>query len=379
DDRGVYRVYGLAEGRYLVSVGFSQRDGEAPVQTDRAFYPRTFHPDTTDQAQAKVIEVTEGSENTSVDIAVGALKKAYDVFGSVINTDTGQPVAGISIFYGAVASDRRRVSGWGSKGEQTNAKGEFHLMGVLPGKHALFAHTDGASDFYGEVTICQVSDGDVEGVEIKVRQAGTISGVVAVEGANDPAALAKLKNIRLHFDSRSDQFSAPGGDSVPVNPDGSFRIRGLRPGQVELSLSQEAAALGLSRLRVERNGAPQPGASFEVGAGEHVTNVRFVVGYGTGAVRAQVKVVGGDWPEEFGLMVIARRQGDSLSSGQVGRVDARGQSLIEHLVPGEYELQPAAFSRSPNDQRLAQLNQSVSKVKERVVVGVSGEAWATLV
>jgi glycosyltransferase involved in cell wall biosynthesis/5-hydroxyisourate hydrolase-like protein (transthyretin family) len=287
DDRGVYRVYGLAEGRYLVSVGFSRQDGEMRVQTDRSFYPRTFHPSATDQAQAKVIEVTEGSETTGVDITVGELKKTFDVFGRVVNADTGRPAAGVQIFYGAVAGDGRKISGWGSKGEQSNVEGEFQLTGVLPGKYALFAPTDSASDFYSEVTMCEVSDGDVEGVEIKVRQAGTISGVMVIEGANDPAILAKQKNIRLHFDSLSDQLGAQGGDSVPVNPDGSFHIRGLRPGKVELSLGQEAAALGLSRLRVERDGATQPSASVEVSPGERVTNVRFVAGYGAGERKEQ--------------------------------------------------------------------------------------------
>ena len=44
DDRGVYRVYGLAEGRYLVGVGYAPVAGMTTIRGDRAFYPRTFIP-----------------------------------------------------------------------------------------------------------------------------------------------------------------------------------------------------------------------------------------------------------------------------------------------------------------------------------------------
>src|SRR5262245_16454880 len=64
DDRGVYRIYGLPEGRYLISVGIQQFAGIGAVSG--SFYPRTYHPDAANETDARVIEVTEGSENTNI-------------------------------------------------------------------------------------------------------------------------------------------------------------------------------------------------------------------------------------------------------------------------------------------------------------------------
>src|SRR5215510_542703 len=66
DDRGVYRIFGLRAGRYLVNAG---GDSNLAMATGiGGDYPRTWHPDTTDENQAKVVEVTAGGEATGVDI-----------------------------------------------------------------------------------------------------------------------------------------------------------------------------------------------------------------------------------------------------------------------------------------------------------------------
>jgi hypothetical protein len=156
DDRGVYRLCGLPEGRYLISVGFAPVPGITSIQSNRMFYPRTFHPDTTDEKQAKFIEVTEGSETTGVDITVGELKKAYDVFGRVVNADTGQPAPGMDLVYYSVMEDGQSLGGDGGNGERSDAKGEFQLSAILPGKYAICTRQVGDSDLYGEPTICDV-------------------------------------------------------------------------------------------------------------------------------------------------------------------------------------------------------------------------------
>jgi hypothetical protein len=57
DDRGVYRLYGLPEGRYLVS---------AEHYMNRPF----FYPGMTSQSEAKAIEVAEESEIAGIDITL---------------------------------------------------------------------------------------------------------------------------------------------------------------------------------------------------------------------------------------------------------------------------------------------------------------------
>ena len=42
DDRGLYRIYGLPEGRYLISVGYAERNSSATIISRGEFYPRVF-------------------------------------------------------------------------------------------------------------------------------------------------------------------------------------------------------------------------------------------------------------------------------------------------------------------------------------------------
>lgn len=66
DDRGVYRLYGLPAGRYLVSLGSPNLPDFRPVDPGgtRAHFAPVYYPGVTDEAQAKVVEVKLGAEVT---------------------------------------------------------------------------------------------------------------------------------------------------------------------------------------------------------------------------------------------------------------------------------------------------------------------------
>src|SRR5215470_12855337 len=85
DDRGVYRIFGLEAGRYLVAAG-SDSSGR---MTSGGYRP-AFYPNAADQAQAKVVEVESGGEAANVDIRVPAPAKGYVVTGRVVDADSGE-------------------------------------------------------------------------------------------------------------------------------------------------------------------------------------------------------------------------------------------------------------------------------------------------
>src|SRR5262245_52873300 len=197
DDRGVYRIYGMPEGRYLVNVGIQQSAGIGAV--GGSFYPRTFHPDAANETEAKVIEVTEGSENTNVDITVPEAVRTRTISGRVVNTVTGYPVSGVEITW-SVITDHGLYPGYmGSPGDRSSANGEFRLRGMTPGKYAVLPRASSENEFFGEPVICDLSKGDASNVEVKVQAGGSVSGFVVIEGTNDPKALAKLTRPSLYF------------------------------------------------------------------------------------------------------------------------------------------------------------------------------------
>jgi len=367
DDRGVYRIFGLPPGRYLVSAGYLAQEGQFNFPTPRFFYPQTFHPNVTDKARAKIIEVTEGSESTGVDIVLAERKRSYDIYGRVVNDDTGEPVAGVALSYGVASVEGKSVASHGESSEPSESTGRFRLTNVAPGRYAVFVHTAAANDFLSEPTICEVGDNDLYGVVIRVRQGGAISGVALVEGTNDPSALAGLKQIRIYCNnSAPGQWNLPRGpDGSNVNPDGSFHLRAIQPGKVWLRVTQFFEARGLTLSRIEWNGAPHRGG-FDVAAGEQITGVRLIFAYGSLTLRGQLKIAGGSAPAAMRWYVLANRPDQPPQDLQLrAEVDAQGEFTLEHLSPGDYEL--SLLPSKVEGLDLQMMNALIS-FKERIVV-----------
>jgi len=378
DDRGEYRIFGLPEGRYLVSVGQEQKPGSAGLTWRDLFYPRVYYPNATSKVEAKVIEVTEGSEATDIDITVPDPKKPYSVYGRVVDADTGKPVPVEEFTVRALTQDGKPIGGGTAIGEGSGPNGEFHLRVVTPGKYALMVNADGGDDngFISEPVIFDIIEGDVTGVEVKVRQAGSISGAVVIEGTSDPKILSKLSQIKISSFYRSIKSTltgrmpiAAGIADVKVNADGGFRISGLQPGNVFIQVRPSPDIRGLTVARIERDRVGLMASDgVDVGAGTHVTGVRIVMVYSARAVRGEVKVVGGALPADLKFSATARRVDQPTQALLSADVDARGQFLIEGAPPGEYEI--GLFPRlSPYSERLApQTLRLISSLKERVVV-----------
>jgi protocatechuate 3,4-dioxygenase beta subunit len=377
DDRGVYRIYGLPEGRYRISVGYSQAPGSIAFIQGRTFYPMTYYPDTTDESQAKVIEVTEGDEATNIDITVGESKRSYDIYGRVVD-EGGQPVAGVAISYGSFRDGRLAASG--SNGERSRANGEFRLIGVLPGKYGVFARSDGDSDYFSDPVMCDISEGDAYGVEIKVREGSSVSGVVAIEGTSDPKTLSRLSQINLRVFTRPNSAGqGPMGPMRPirVNADGSFQVRGLQQGKLEISILTQP---GVALARIEHNGAPQR-EGIDVRAGENVTGVKVVLTSASLSLRGELKIVGVVLPQGQRIIAIARRtdQSNQNQPSSSAEIDARGQFVIENLAPGEYEVR-AIVTYSPNaDRPDPQLMRAFSMATQRVTLSSNNQPPITLI
>jgi hypothetical protein len=72
----------LPAGRYHVSVGEDKEHGAVGIAISGKNFTRTFHPNATEQAQAKIIEVSSGSEATNIDITLAAPVKTYEATGA---------------------------------------------------------------------------------------------------------------------------------------------------------------------------------------------------------------------------------------------------------------------------------------------------------
>ncbi|HKQ91166.1 MAG TPA: carboxypeptidase regulatory-like domain-containing protein [Blastocatellia bacterium] len=334
DDRGIYRIFGLEAGRYLVvaDIGFGGGTGHG--------YLRTFHPDAVEEAQARIVEVKSGEEAANIDIKVAPMPKGYVVTGRVVERETGEPIPGVTVGYNATG---RGGSGSGSGSSVTNALGEFRFLNVSPSSYRAYAFALDLNARSGGVTTIiddikfDVVDGDVSGLEIRAPRPATISGVVAVEGSNDPALRAKLAqvNLSLRTESRPAVLIAnPLGNGV-ISPNGTFKLSNVHPGKTRVMMDI-VGTKGVALLRVEHNGVEVK--ELDVNAGDQITGVRLVFACGNGVIAGRVEVKGGSQPDRMNLRY--RRESGSATEEPIKftDVDDRGEFVIENLAPGTYKL-----------------------------------------
>ncbi len=345
DDRGVYRAFGLPPGRYTVSAG---KDSISSFGRASGGHPRTYHPSTLNETEATTIDVDEGSESTNVDIMFGRELIKYAARGRIIDGDTSQPLPnrhiGIQLFFeagGATGSVSQ-----GTAAESTK-DGEFKIENLPPGKYAVYLESQTDSERRSEPVRFEVIDQDVEGLLIKTSTGGSVSGVVVLEGTQDPNVRALLVGNQI-LASVSNKFDGRTMPSGNINPDGSFRLTGLPAGRLMFQLQQTRNDLRL--VRIERDGIVYP-RGIDIKEREQITGLRVVYSYANGKIRGVLKVPEGlELPPPARVIVLVMKTEEPTFYNWVAEVDARGHFLAEGLAPGTYELN-AAIAGIPGDRR----------------------------
>jgi protocatechuate 3,4-dioxygenase beta subunit len=351
DDRGVYRVYGLRAGSYRVAAGRGEESFHSGVLRP---YRRTYYPSVSDPLQATVIEVSEGGETKDIDITFTRRVSTYSVSGRIVNVETGQPLANVD--YGITRYDERNTSTM-SGGYVTNARGEFKLTGLAPGKYSLPVSQAPDSDLRFEESQFEVVDHDVTNVVIKATRGGSISGVVVFEGLEEKTAREQLG--RAWIMAAIDTNPAPSrSTSTQIRPDGSFTIRGLGAGTASLHVHANGS---LRVERIERDGVVQSGG-IAIREREQITGIRVIAQVGNATIRGKIDVTNGTLPADARFSIWTRRvDGEPMvySSMNQTQVDPRGQFVIEGLIPGTYELNAGVLILSTKVGYLAKKEQVV--------------------
>jgi len=172
DDRGIYRIYGLSPGTYVVFTRNRFHPFPSPYDKDGP----TYYPSSTRETAAEVT-VTSGGEASGVDIRYRG-ERGHAVSGSISNS--GEPVSS-SISYmvaltntvsGVVRSDsdffRERFAIYGV----TDGEYEITVRWLLPSNEEIIASAPRR---------VVVKGADVGGIELKVLPLGVIAGKFVLE------------------------------------------------------------------------------------------------------------------------------------------------------------------------------------------------------
>jgi hypothetical protein len=340
DDRGVYRCFGLPAGKYKVALG--DEYAAFTSTTGRRFFPRTYHPDVTDEAKAKIIELTEGEEELNVDINVARLMNGFAVSGRFVDGDNGKPVPnigfGLSIIIGG------RTQGFMSSTGLSTSDGGFRVDNLPPGRYAISVMPRPGSSYSGESPPFDIVDSDVTDLETKIHRGAMVSGNVLIEGAADRSVAAKFAQTRVETVMWNEDGNGFGTlHNANINPDGSFEVGPLQPGKATFRLTalDRNAPAEFTLMSIDHNGVDKSGG-LQIKAGDNITGLRLIAAYGTGTIRGNIRVEGGALPENTFVDVSFFRPGNAQPV-KYQQVDARGRFVFERVPPGNYELRATVY------------------------------------
>lgn len=355
DDRGVYRIFGLEPGRYLVLAQLSRR-------ANRFFeggseFKRTYYPGTVKREEAQLVEVRAGSETENIDFRLqrAEARHGYVASGRVVEAETGKSVGGVKLGY-LTKSFASGVVNVEAGEATTNSLGEFRFEHLSPGSYTVSVEnrvaflTGASNEFYAEPLTFELGNGNVTDLVVKMNRGTSISGTAVLEGTADPAAAAKLSGLVV-IGTAIAESSAPADAAAnalsildrmalsTTTADGAFQLKGVRRGKYQLIVQGRVEKMRMELIRLEQNGVPVE--TIEVSGSVPVTNVRAVMGIASAAISGRVEVRGGALPPGTRFTIRAVEAGSNSRTRQTGSAttDTVGKFTLESLVPGTYQVE----------------------------------------
>ena len=358
DDRGIYRLYGLPPGTYVVSTGgrgtfsssFDPYDSDAP----------TYAPSSPRDTAAE-ITVRAGEEISSVDIRYRG-ESGRTVSGFV--TGALDPNSTFSSNVTLVQTINRVPMSSGFAFQPSGSKG-YVFYGIADGDYDLVAQSSIST---GDVALSEprrisVKGADITGIELVVKPLSSITGRVALEKSE--AAECKNKRQPLFSETlvvarRNDKdppkdqprsFSFYGSQGSPTKA-GEFQLRNLAPGKYNIgvrffarywylrSIARDALAAATSAAKpktVKRTDLARDGLDLKFG--ERQRDVTFTLTEGAASIRGTIKLGAGEAvpPKLYVHLIPAEKENaEDVLRFFADEVQADGTFALNNLPPGRY-------------------------------------------
>ncbi|MDQ6653778.1 MAG: carboxypeptidase-like regulatory domain-containing protein [Acidobacteriota bacterium] len=399
DDRGVYRIYGLLPGTYVISAGGR---GSFTVNVFGGDAP-TYAPSST-RDTASEIAVRAGEETSGIDIRYRG-EPGHIVSGSVTGlTDPNSPhqtnINLMQISNGLPQASAYTVQAPNSKG--------FTFYGVADGEYDLTAQYFIVPGEYttSEPRRVTVKDADITGIELTLKPLASISGHVTLETSD--ALECKNKRQPLFSETlvmaRRNEKSTPKDQGRPLsfslaqgspNKSGDFVLRNLAPGQYSLNARFFAKYWYLRSINRDTSSAPPGGQkvgpasrpteaaarnAINLNFGELIKGMTLTLAEGAASLRGMIKLAAGENlpPMVYLHLVPAEKENaEDVLRFFVAEINYDGTFAFNNLPPGRYwalaQVSPANEShsdsklRAPDEaQTRAQLRRAAEATKTEI-------------
>ena len=291
DDRGLYRIYGLPPGDYMISASpfiagsndsrvmtdaelawaaqqtqpgaLNRTDGAAPARGRPVTTAPVYYPGTTDIAAAELVSVGPHAERDGINMSLQFVPTAK-VEGVIVDPN-GQPPVQVQAnlirpsqpFFMAPPQFIR-----------PDANGKSSMTGVKPGDYVLAARglaqprpgdervrSDAPAGITGGAVTpplwamvnLSVTGEDISGLVVTLQPGMNMSGKIVFDGTAAPPA--DLTAVRINLTAAGNSGLSLGVPAVAAHADGSFVISGVAPGTYRLMAGLPAGVTSPWALR----------------------------------------------------------------------------------------------------------------------------------
>ncbi len=362
DDRGIYRIYGLPPGSYVVAVNHSVTSfsgNQSPFDGDAPTYYPSAPRDT-----AVEIQVAAGNETSGIDIRHRS-ERGHVISGRVIGggESTGPVIQLTSIVLLSYPSGLQA-------GFFNSRPGQgFAFLGIPDGEYELLAdqpQEDGG--WRSEPRRVTVRGDDVTGIELRMSPAATIAGRIAVETSPnvcDTKSKALPQEVMFYARREEKPTDSPAqtmryNQVIAPNEQGEFKVIALMAGRyrLETSLPTENWFVKSIASPNATGSATKPSAANDLARsgialkfGERLTGVTVTIADGAASVRGKVVPAkdGSKLPARLRVFLVPAEPTaaeDVLRYGEV--LSSDGSFAFTNFAPGKYWLlaKPVADTES---------------------------------
>jgi hypothetical protein len=369
DDRGVYRIYGLQPGTYVVftrnrlSGSFpSPYDLDAPV----------FHPSSTRETAAEVT-VASGDEVSGVDIRYRS-DPGHVVSGTVTGgADSSAPYAGITVSLTSFTAGAYLSSSTVVRRDEGIAG--FSIHGVTDGEYEIAARRGGYNNEDSFASLPRrivVRNADVGGIELKLLPLGSITGKITLEAT--PAVCESKRKwlleealIALRNEAKAKDAASARSQTVVngLSEKGEFTVYNLEANRYFLeprlpnenwyvkAITAPASTHATAGGATARNSAPADVARSGIAlkAGEKIAGVTVTIADGAAGVSGKVTPAseGTRLPARLRVHLVPVELGAANDVLRYAEGFARrdGSFSLSNIAPGKYWLIARA---APDDE-----------------------------
>jgi hypothetical protein len=357
DDRGIYRIYGLRPGTYIVSAGGA---GFSPSFNPYESDVPTFAPSSTRDTATEV--VVRSAEDSTIDIRYRG--------------EPGHVISGTTKFSGSNGASISLVqvgnpAPVATTYQPVGARG-FSFSGLGDGDYDVIAQEVTSNPTTATIPIFAVSEpkrvsvkgADVTGIELTTRSLGSISGKILMESSKVPECQGKRPPllaetiVRLERPGKEPEkndwlYARVFASSASPDASGVFTLRNMLPGRYRFEPHFYARYWYLQSMTTT-TGTPKPqkidaAANWtSVKSGEQVTSLIITLAQGAASIRGRLMADGAPTAMSIVLMPAEPDKVDDVLRYFVSGVSADLTFSFNNLPPGKYlaviETQPPSLT-----------------------------------